>query len=225
MLCKHIQVADDRKSLVTSEAERQFESSGAVNWSQVSQAVGLGMRKCLELSLYDIGKASWHYDPDSFSQSMVDCMTGFIADHYPILTPVTYRAVSNFMRVDMDDCIRIYGMLRGKFKWTETDYQRAAALRAQGLTFKEVAQHLSPTLTHSSVCSALQFYLSPKLVREPISADKLEEIMVGYMQTGESKPSMVYFSKLLGTKSSKQCCRNVDLFRSKGVLPRLTKAR
>ncbi|KAJ2056669.1 hypothetical protein GGI17_006081 [Coemansia sp. S146] len=119
---KHIQVAGDRESLVTSEVQGQFESSGAVNWSQVSQAVGLGMRECLELSLYDIGKASWHYDPDPFSQSMVDCMTGFIADHYPTPTLVNYRAVSNFMRVDMDDCIRIHGMLQGKFKWTETDY-------------------------------------------------------------------------------------------------------
>ncbi|KAJ2756863.1 hypothetical protein GGI19_000518 [Coemansia pectinata] len=173
---KHIQVADDRESLVTSEVQGQFELSSAVDWPQVSQATGLGMRECLELSQYDGGKASWHYDPDSFSQSMVDRMTGFIEEHYPTPTPVSYRAVSNFMWVDMNDCIRIHDMLRGKFNWTEAGYERAVALRAQGLTYREVARHLSPTLTHSSVCNALQFYLSPKIVREPISADELEEI-------------------------------------------------
>ncbi|KAJ2057865.1 hypothetical protein GGI17_005403 [Coemansia sp. S146] len=328
---KHIQVAGDRESLVTSEVQGQFESSGAVNWSQVSQAVGLGMRECLELSLYDIGKASWHYDPDSFSQNMADRMTGFIEEHYPTPTPVNYRAVSNFMWVDMEDCIRIHDMLRGKFKWTEADCKRAIALRARGLAYKEVARHLSPTLTYSSVCSALQFYLSPKPVQKPISADELEEIprlvdeyagkytvveimgkirtqlnlgnrrgwhatvsrllaahphyqaklsgidyidlanriaagqtttklaakeldvprftlknhvsdlnsrlfsstwteeetrkLLDYVQTGDSKPDYVHFSKLLGTKSSTQCYKKAFELRCKGILPRLTKPR
>ncbi|KAJ2872893.1 hypothetical protein H4R27_006626, partial [Coemansia aciculifera] len=169
------QVADGRQSLVTSEVQRQFELSSAVDWSQISQATGLGMRECLELSLYDISKASWHYDPDSFLQNMVDRMTGFIEEHYPVPVPVNYRAVSNFMWVTMDDCIRIHDMLQGKFNWTEAEYEQAAALRAQGLTYKEVARHLSPTLRGGSAGSALRRYLSPKVVREPTSAGELEE--------------------------------------------------
>ncbi|KAJ2873661.1 hypothetical protein GGH93_003052 [Coemansia aciculifera] len=326
---KHIQVADDRESLVTSEVQGQFELSSAVDWPQVSQATGLGMRECLELSQYDGGKASWHYDPDSFSQSMVDRMTGFIEEHYPTPTPVSYRAVSNFMWVDMNDCIRIHDMLRGKSNWTEADYERAVALRAQGLTYKEVARHLSPTLTHSSVCNALQFYLSPKIVRKPISADEVEEInrladeyagkypvvetidkirtqlnlgnrrgwhstvsrllaahphyqaklsgfdyidlanriatgqtttklaakeldvprlaleihvsdmnsrlfssawteeetrkLLDYVQTCNSKPDCVYFSKLLGTKSSIQCSKKIFHLRHKGILSHIPK--
>ncbi|KAJ2753966.1 hypothetical protein GGI19_002761 [Coemansia pectinata] len=328
---KHIQATADSQSLVASEVQRQCESNSAVDWSQVSQAVGLGLRECLELCQYDLGKARWHYDSDSFSQDMADRMTGFIEAHYPAPTPVNYRAVSNFMWVTMEDCIRIHGILQGKFKWTEADYERAAALRAQGLTYNEVARYFSPTLTQGNVRSALKGYLSPKQVQEPISADELSEInrlideyagkypvveiidkirtqlnlskrrnchfrlssciaahpryqailrgmdyndlanriatgqttvklaakefdvpqsalakrmespnskayssnwteeeirkLVDYMQTGDSKPSMVYFSKLLGTKSPKQCCRKIDHLRSKGVLPRLAKTR
>ncbi|KAJ2875165.1 hypothetical protein H4R27_006434, partial [Coemansia aciculifera] len=108
---KHIQATVDSQSLVTSEVQRQCESSSDVDWSQVCQATGLGMRECLELSQYDVGKASWHYDPDSFSQSMADCMAGFIKEHYLAPTPVNYRAVSNFMWVTMEDYVRIHDML------------------------------------------------------------------------------------------------------------------
>ncbi|KAJ2047733.1 hypothetical protein H4S04_004262 [Coemansia sp. S16] len=127
------QVDYDRESIVTSEVQRQLESNRTVNWSKVSQATELGLRECLELSQYDDGKASWHYDPDSFSQGMADRMTNFIKEHYPAPVPVIYRAVSNFMWVAMDDCICIHDMLQGKFKWTEADYERATALRAKGL--------------------------------------------------------------------------------------------
>ncbi|KAJ2060205.1 hypothetical protein GGI17_003903 [Coemansia sp. S146] len=50
-------VTDDCKSIVTSEVQKQLDTSGSVDWSQVSQATGLGVRECLELSLYDVGKA------------------------------------------------------------------------------------------------------------------------------------------------------------------------
>ncbi|KAJ2869757.1 hypothetical protein GGH93_006067 [Coemansia aciculifera] len=108
---KHIQATVDSQSLVTSEVQRQRESSSDVDWLQVCQATGLGMRKRLELSQYDVGKASWHYDPDSFSQSMADCIAGFIKEHYLASIPVNYRAVSNFMWVTMEDCVRIHDML------------------------------------------------------------------------------------------------------------------
>ncbi|KAJ2421255.1 hypothetical protein GGF41_003940 [Coemansia sp. RSA 2531] len=126
-------VMKDHEGRVTSEVQMQLESSGTVDWSHVSQTTGLGLRECLELSQYDDGKASWHYDPDSFSQGMADRMTDFIKEHYPAPVPVIYRAVSNFMWVAMDDCICIHDMLQGKFKWTEADYERATALRAKGL--------------------------------------------------------------------------------------------
>ncbi|KAJ2098538.1 hypothetical protein GGI09_003263 [Coemansia sp. S100] len=170
------QVEYDRESIVTSEVQRQLKSNGTVDWSKVSQATELGLRECLELSQYDDGKARWQYDPDSFSQDMADRMTDFIKEHYPVPVPVIYRAVSNFMWVDMEDCIRIHDMLQGKFKWTEADYERATALRAKGLTWKEVARHLSPTISLHSVYSALEIRSSSKKVREPISADELDEV-------------------------------------------------
>ncbi|KAJ2860174.1 hypothetical protein GGH94_005674 [Coemansia aciculifera] len=170
------QAMDGRESSVTGEVQRQRESSSAADWSQVSQVTGLGLRECLELSQYDGGKASWHYNPDSFSQSMADRMTGFIEEHYPAPAPVNYRAVSNFMWAAMEDCIHIHDMLQGKFKWTEADYERAAALRAQGLTYKEVARHLAPTLRWTSTANALKRYLSARPAQEPISVDELEEI-------------------------------------------------
>ncbi|KAJ2757407.1 hypothetical protein GGI19_000008 [Coemansia pectinata] len=171
-----IDITDDRESLVTNEVQRQCESSSAVDWSQVSQATGLDVRECLELSLYDSGKARWQYDPDSFSQSMVDQMTGFIKEHYPAPVPVNYRAVSNYMWVSIEDCIHIHDMLQGKFKWTKADYERATVLRVQGLSFNEVARHLSPTLSRQNVSKALREYSTPKPAREPISADELDQV-------------------------------------------------
>ncbi|KAJ1925473.1 hypothetical protein LPJ71_000164 [Coemansia sp. S17] len=173
---------DDREcqeshaSLVTSKVQRQFDSSGAVDWTQVSQAMGLGIHECYELSQYDVGKDSWQHNPDLFSQSMANRMTGFIKEHYPAPMPVNYRAVSNYMWVVMKDWIRMHGMLQGKFKWTVADYERAAALKAQGLTFKEVARHLSPALLPKNVARALKRYSSPKPIQTWFTADEMEEI-------------------------------------------------
>ncbi|KAJ2692353.1 hypothetical protein H4218_006360, partial [Coemansia sp. IMI 209128] len=142
---------DDNKSLVTSEVKRQLGLSGAADWSQVSQETGLSIRECLELGQHDDGKARWHYDPDTSSQAMMGRMTSFIKEHYPAPTPVNYRAVSNFMWVVMEDCIHMHEILQGKFKWTEANLERAAALRAQGLTYKEVARRLAPVLSDTNV--------------------------------------------------------------------------
>ncbi|KAJ1666205.1 hypothetical protein GGF38_002903, partial [Coemansia sp. RSA 25] len=111
---------------------------------------------CLELSQYDVGKSHWRYDPDPSSQSMADRMASFIDEHYPSPAPVNYRAMSNYFWIDVDDCMRMYGIFRGKLKWTKADLERAAELRAQGLTFKEVDRHLSPRLPGISVRYALQ---------------------------------------------------------------------
>ncbi|KAJ2909002.1 hypothetical protein GGI21_002321 [Coemansia aciculifera] len=86
---------------------------------------------------------------------MADRMTGFINEHYPKPTPVNYRAASNFMWVDMDDCMRMHGLLRGRFKWTEAAYARAAELKAQGLSWKKVARHLSPSLRANNLYTAM----------------------------------------------------------------------
>ncbi|KAJ2810493.1 hypothetical protein GGI24_007004, partial [Coemansia furcata] len=170
------QVADDHEKLVTSEVQRQCESSGAVDWSLVSQATGLGIRECLELSQYDVVKASWHYDPDSFSQRMFDRMTGFIKENYPAPVPANYRAVSNYMWVDKEDCIRIHDMFKGRFKWTKDDYEQAVALRAQGLTYKEIARRFSPSLLVGRLAYDLHRHLCPKRVQELISAEESKEI-------------------------------------------------
>ncbi|KAJ2047354.1 hypothetical protein H4S04_004497 [Coemansia sp. S16] len=167
---------DDRGSIVTSEVQRQRELSGVVDWSQVSQATGLDLRECFELSQHDIGKTTWNYGLDPFSQSLANRMTSFIEQYYPAPATVNYRAASNYMWVALDDCIRIHGMFQGKFKWTEAKYEQAAALRAQGLTLKEVARKMSRTLSDEVVRNALRQYLSPKQVPEPITVDELQDM-------------------------------------------------
>ncbi|KAJ2032957.1 hypothetical protein H4S03_005975 [Coemansia sp. S3946] len=170
------QALDERVNSVTSEAQRQIKLNGAVDWSQVCQATGLGMHECLELSQHDVGKASWHYDPDSFSHSMVDRMTSFIEEYYPAPVPVNSRAVSNFMWVAMGDCIRIHNVFQGKFTWMDAEYEQAEALRAQGLAFKEVARRLSPMLSGQNVLAALKRYAWSKKVRTPYTSHRMEEI-------------------------------------------------
>ncbi|KAJ2056250.1 hypothetical protein GGI17_006295 [Coemansia sp. S146] len=100
-----------------------FNCESCEDRQALSEAMGLGLRECLELSQYDVGKARWHYNPDLFSQDMADSMTGFIEEYYSAPTPVNYRAVSNFMWVTMEDCIHIHDVLQGKFKWTRADYK------------------------------------------------------------------------------------------------------
>ncbi|KAJ2603883.1 hypothetical protein GGF44_006755, partial [Coemansia sp. RSA 1694] len=84
--------------------------------------------------------------------------------------------MSNYLWIDVDDCMCTYGIFRGKFKWTKADLEQAAELRAQGLTFKEVARHLSPRLPGSSASSVLQRHSHSKPAAVPISADELREI-------------------------------------------------
>ncbi|KAJ2867194.1 hypothetical protein GGH94_000997 [Coemansia aciculifera] len=315
-------VTDDRESIVTSEVQIRIKSSGVVAWLQVSQATGFDVRECLEPSQYDVGKASWRYGLGLISQSRAKNMTSFIEEHFPAPTTVSYRAVSNYMWIDIEDCIRIHDVLQENFKWAEAKYERATALRAQGLAWKEVAKHLSPTLSDQAVQIALKRHLTP--APEPISAEELQEIsrpideysgkypvteiinkictqlklgnrsnyhsilslritahqyyqaklrdidyngldnriamghttvttvakeldvprytldrrfknrsskkfsskwseretrqLIDYMQSGDSKPDFAYFSKFLGTKSSKQCSSKVSYLKQKGIL-------
>ncbi|KAJ2054126.1 hypothetical protein H4S04_000217 [Coemansia sp. S16] len=160
---------------------RELVESYGEDWDRIGetlgiQATGLDLRECFELSQHDIGKTTWNYGPDPFSQSLANRMTSFIEQYYPAPATVNYRAASNYMWVALDDCIRIHGMFQGKFKWTEAKYEQAAALRAQGLTLKEVARKMSRTLSVEVVRSALKRYSTPKQVLEPISADELQDI-------------------------------------------------
>ncbi|KAJ2323727.1 hypothetical protein GGI00_005539 [Coemansia sp. RSA 2681] len=84
--------------------------------------------------------------------------------------------MSNYLWIDVDDCMYMYAISQGKFKWTKADLERAAELRAQGLTFKEVARHLSPRLPGSSIRYALQRHSHSKPAAVPISADELKEM-------------------------------------------------
>ncbi|KAJ2337154.1 hypothetical protein GGI00_000417 [Coemansia sp. RSA 2681] len=107
---------------------------------------------------------------------MADHMSSFIDEHYPSPAPVNYRAMSNYLWIDVDDCMCMYGISRSKFKWTTADLERAAELRAQGLTFKEVARHSSPRLSAVSIHYALQRHSHSKPAAVLSSADKLREI-------------------------------------------------
>ncbi|KAJ2642303.1 hypothetical protein GGF44_001730, partial [Coemansia sp. RSA 1694] len=111
---------------------------------------------------------------------MADRMASFIDEHYPSPAPVNYRAMSNYFWIDVDDCMRMYGIFRGKLKWTKADLERAAELRAQGLTFKEVDRHLSPRLPDE--------YAGKYLVVEIVSKIRAQLSLA-------SKPS--YFGKIV----------------------------
>ncbi|KAJ1650538.1 hypothetical protein GGF38_005802 [Coemansia sp. RSA 25] len=107
---------------------------------------------------------------------MADCMASFIDEHYPSPVPINYRAMSNYLWIDVDDCVRMYGIFRGKLKWTKADLERAAELRALELTIKDIARHWSPRFPGSSISSALQRHSHSKPAAVPISADELREI-------------------------------------------------
>ncbi|KAJ2681398.1 hypothetical protein H4R19_007349, partial [Coemansia spiralis] len=87
------------------EVQRQLACGSSVDWEQVSRAVGLDGR--------------WVYDPDTFSWATAERMKAFIADNYPAPATANFRAVSNYLWLDMDDCIHMEGVLRGEMEWTD----------------------------------------------------------------------------------------------------------
>ncbi|KAJ2785462.1 hypothetical protein H4R18_000545 [Coemansia javaensis] len=127
---------------VNQEVQRQRESGLDIDWVAVSWAVGLSELDCLELCRFSEGKARWTYDPDTFSQEMADRMEAFIAEHYPPPAAPNFNAVSNYMWIDINDCIRMAGMLRGEFEWTDEARARVVRMREQGMTYKEIARQL-----------------------------------------------------------------------------------
>ncbi|KAJ2081350.1 hypothetical protein H4R24_002408 [Coemansia sp. RSA 988] len=131
---------------VNSEAKRQYEQQSNIDWAQISQSVGLSELRCLEICQYDEGKARWAYDPDTFSWDTANKMIAFIKANYPPPAPVNYRAVSNYMWVDANDCARMAMMLRGDMKWTDEIKEKIVKLRKQRMEYENIARQISPII-------------------------------------------------------------------------------
>ncbi|KAJ2658752.1 hypothetical protein IW148_004548 [Coemansia sp. RSA 1199] len=112
---------------------------------------GLTKRQCLEANQFNVGKARWIYHPDTFSWDMADRMTTFIKDNYPKPLAVNYTAVSNYMWVDINDCVKMASLLRGEMVWTDEVIARVVKLRVQSMAYKYIARQLSPTLGKGNV--------------------------------------------------------------------------
>ncbi|KAJ2266342.1 hypothetical protein GGH14_006371, partial [Coemansia sp. RSA 370] len=61
----------------------------------------------------------WIYHPDEFSWDMANRMTAYINDNYPKPLPVNYTAVSNYMWIEIGDCVKMASLLRGEIVWTD----------------------------------------------------------------------------------------------------------
>ncbi|KAJ2782861.1 hypothetical protein H4R18_002010 [Coemansia javaensis] len=141
----------ERMDAINQEVQRQRESGLDIDWVAVGQAAGLSELRCLELCRFSEGKARWTYDSDTFSRKMADRMEAFIAEHYPPPAAPNFNAVSNYMWIDINDCIRMAGMLRGEFEWTDEARARVVRMWEQGMSYKEIARQLSPNLTAARI--------------------------------------------------------------------------
>ncbi|KAJ2714878.1 hypothetical protein H4R19_001502, partial [Coemansia spiralis] len=124
----------------------QLACGSGIDWEQVSRAVGVDVRQCLELSQIDEGKGRWIYDPDTFSWATAERMKAFIADNYPAPTTANFRAVSNYLWLDMDDCIHLEGVLRGEMERTDELRAKITEMRRLGMTYKDIGLRLSPCI-------------------------------------------------------------------------------
>ncbi|KAJ2770345.1 hypothetical protein IWQ56_002197 [Coemansia nantahalensis] len=104
---------------IDTVVQKQLACGSGVDWEKASQAVGLNVRRWLELCRVDEGKGRWIYHPDTVSWTPAKRMEAFIADNYPAPAVPNFRAVSNYLWIDMDDCIRMFDVLRGKIMWTD----------------------------------------------------------------------------------------------------------
>ncbi|KAJ2317653.1 hypothetical protein IWW51_005311, partial [Coemansia sp. RSA 2702] len=132
---------------VSHAVKKQYTQNQSVDWARVSESVGLSERECLEANQFGDGKAWWIYDPNTFSWDMANRMTAFIQTNYPRPLPVNYTAVSNYMWIERDDCIKMAGLLRGEMTWTKDAVAKVVELRNQGMMYKDIARQLSPNLT------------------------------------------------------------------------------
>ncbi|KAJ2313281.1 PHO85 cyclin-1 [Coemansia sp. RSA 2705] len=139
---------------VSHAVKKQYTQHQSVDWARVSESVGLSERECLEANQFGDGKARWIYDPDTFSWDMANRMTAFIEMNYPRPLPVNYTAVSNYMWIEPDDCVKMAGLLRGEMTWTEDAVAKVVELRGQGMMYKDIARQLSPNLAANKVVYA-----------------------------------------------------------------------
>ncbi|KAJ2237359.1 hypothetical protein IWW45_001045 [Coemansia sp. RSA 485] len=148
-----------QSSLVTKCVEEtvangQQLSSGdmpEIDWPAVSMRTGLAVKQCLELNRFSGSKASWVYSADSFEWGRAERMRQFIVANYPAPTPIDFVAVSNYLWTDMTDCISMYGLLCGRFEWTQEALATISELVAVGWTDERIARHLSPVMTGTRI--------------------------------------------------------------------------
>ncbi|KAJ2723851.1 hypothetical protein H4R23_004321 [Coemansia sp. Cherry 401B] len=135
-------LAAEHADAVSHAVKKQYTHHQSVDWARVSESVGLSERECLEANQFGDGKARWIYDPDTFSWDMANRMTTFIETNYPRPLPVNYAAVSNYMWIEPDDCVKMASLLRGEMTWTEDAVAKVVELRNQGMMYKDIARQL-----------------------------------------------------------------------------------
>ncbi|KAJ1718156.1 hypothetical protein LPJ61_006799, partial [Coemansia biformis] len=133
------------------EVQRRLSQGHQIDWARVSQAVGLGVLKCLEICQVDNGKARWTYDPNTFSWEMADRMKAFIADNYPVPAMPNFHAVSNYLWINRDDCIHMSDMLQGNIVWTDEIKAQLIDMHRKGMQYKDIGKQLSPNLSAQKV--------------------------------------------------------------------------
>ncbi|KAJ1864657.1 hypothetical protein LPJ78_003227 [Coemansia sp. RSA 989] len=160
-----LQSSADHTEVVSREVCEQYHKHKCVDWAQISAAVGLSQRVCLEANEFNEGKSHWEYDPDAFSQEMADRMTQFIKSNYPYPIPVNYQAVSNYMWIDKNDCYKMAKLLDGEIDWTRELKERVVALRKQGMTYKDIAKRIAPTCDHKRLSSMYYRFKNPRTMK------------------------------------------------------------
>ncbi|KAJ2768922.1 hypothetical protein IWQ57_003328 [Coemansia nantahalensis] len=164
-LCQRSPPTDPKRALadaVDTVVQRQLACGSGIDWEQVGQAAVLDVRKCLELCRVDEGKERWIYHPDTVSWTPAKRMEAFIADNYPAPAAPNFRAVSNYLWIDMDDCIRMFDVLRGKIVWTDELKAWAVEMRESGMTYPMITRKLTPhPLSPSTIRRLICGYKTP----------------------------------------------------------------
>ncbi|KAJ2311571.1 hypothetical protein IWW54_002566 [Coemansia sp. RSA 2705] len=168
-------LAAEHADAVSHAVKKQYTHHQSVDWARVSESVGLSERECLEANQFGDGKARWIYDPDTFSWDMANRMTTFIETNYPRPLPVNYAAVSNYMWIEPDDCVKMASLLRGEMTWTEDAVAKVVELRNQGMMYKDIARQLSPKLAAEKASYAYRRHTKP-IQRVPLSAEDRQQI-------------------------------------------------
>ncbi|KAJ1816880.1 hypothetical protein LPJ75_001881 [Coemansia sp. RSA 2598] len=139
------------EEMVAAQPDRYPPS---VDWSTVSARVGLSVQRCLELNRYSGSKASWVYSVETFEWDRAEHMRQYIVSNYPKPTPINFVAVSNYLWTDMTDCISMYGLLCGRFEWTQEVLTKIGQLVGMGWTDESIASYLSPVMTGTRIAHA-----------------------------------------------------------------------